>query len=489
MSGGKRRSVAAAATLSSMANGRARAAASRAGERRRDHAIDPGARRRVGAEAPDERVERGRRPGGLHLDPAGGVADAPGEPELGGQAPHERAEADPLDDALDDDAATPGRAVAGGGDARAGADRCTHANRLPPGSSAADGPNGPSMSVAGRVRDPRLWPDAGTGATIDGSTRADRPAVDAGGDPMRLPREHEHRPVTLVWLDADEAIVLRSAVPGGAVNWLRVNQQTVNSLNVFPVPDGDTGTNMVLTMQAAVQEISTSDDNNIGKIAHAVAQGALMGARGNSGVILSQLWRGFARSLDSCETMGPSLFVEALLEAKNTAYKGVVRPVEGTILTVAKDIAAAAETALKENPDLLQLLETIVSVADASVIRTPDLLPVLKQAGVVDAGGKGLFYIYEGMLRYQKGSPLNHHCQIFNRYPPFDWKIRWNQSNPVRTLRSLSIFTLTRCWIWKNIIRICPRWVHPYKLAKAMGCIGCISMFQPKTNIFRLITQ
>ncbi len=190
------------------------------------------------------------------------------------------------------------------------------------------------------------------------------------------------------------------------LNWLKINQQTVNALNVFPVPDGDTGTNMVLTMQAAVQEVSTLDDLNIGKIAHAVAQGALMGARGNSGVILSQLWRGFARTLDTNETMGPSHFVQALIEAKNTAYKGVVRPVEGTILTVAKDIASAAETALIEGPNLLQLLEVIVNAANESVIRTPELLPVLKQAGVVDSGGKGLFFIYEGMLRYIKGLPI-----------------------------------------------------------------------------------
>lgn len=192
-----------------------------------------------------------------------------------------------------------------------------------------------------------------------------------------------------------------------ALAWLRTNQQTVNALNVFPVPDGDTGTNMLLTMQAAYNEIAASNERNIGKIAHAIAQGALLGARGNSGVILSQLWRGFARALDNLETMDTPMMVRALVEAKNTAYKGVVRPVEGTILTVAKDVAAEAENCLLETKDFHQLMQRIVDAADDSVRRTPDLLPILKQAGVVDSGGKGLFFLLEGMLRYMKGLPLD----------------------------------------------------------------------------------
>ncbi len=199
---------------------------------------------------------------------------------------------------------------------------------------------------------------------------------------------------------------LKELVEAGMV-WLKTNQQTVNSLNVFPVPDGDTGTNMLLTMQAAFQEIANSGEHNIGKIAHAIAQGALMGARGNSGVILSQLWRGFARALDNYETMDAELFVKALMEARNTAYKGVVRPVEGTILTVAKDIARVAEEAFANHTtELDKILENIVHGADESVRYTPELLPVLKQAGVVDAGGKGLFFLLEGMLRHLKSLPL-----------------------------------------------------------------------------------
>lgn len=191
------------------------------------------------------------------------------------------------------------------------------------------------------------------------------------------------------------------------LTWLRTNQQTVNALNVFPVPDGDTGTNMVLTMQAAYEEIENSAEHNVGKIVHAVAHGALMGARGNSGVILSQLWRGFARAMDGHETLDAQLLVNALHQGRNTAYKGVVRPVEGTILTVSKDIAAAAEAALKETTDVYELLEKIIPAADASVQHTPELLPVLKDAGVVDSGGKGLFFILEGMVRYFNGLPLD----------------------------------------------------------------------------------
>ncbi len=189
--------------------------------------------------------------------------------------------------------------------------------------------------------------------------------------------------------------------------WLRTNQQNVNSLNVFPVPDGDTGTNMVLTMQAAFEEVENSGVENVGQLSHAVARGALMGARGNSGVILSQIWRGFARALDNEETMDVKLLAKALNEARETAYKGVVRPVEGTILTVIKDIAAQAEVSAQRTDLFTEVLADVVEAADASVQRTPDLLPILKQAGVVDSGGKGLFFIFEGMWRFINGDPLD----------------------------------------------------------------------------------
>ena len=202
-----------------------------------------------------------------------------------------------------------------------------------------------------------------------------------------------------------DGLALKKLIESGLL-WLRTNQQLVNSLNVFPVPDGDTGTNMVLTMQSAFDEINLSAEHNFGKMMHSVAHGALMGARGNSGVILSQLWRGFARAVDSIEVLDGPTFVQAFVNARDTAYKGVVRPVEGTILTVAKDSAAAAEEALKHTNDPLTILEYVVRAADISVQSTPDLLPVLKEAGVVDSGGKGLFFILEGMLRYSYGLSL-----------------------------------------------------------------------------------
>jgi DAK2 domain fusion protein YloV len=190
------------------------------------------------------------------------------------------------------------------------------------------------------------------------------------------------------------------------LTWLRTNQQTVNALNVFPVPDGDTGTNMVLTMQSAWNEIKDLGHRSISDMAAAVSKGALMGARGNSGVILSQLWRGFARGVHGKEILDGPTFVKAFGEARDTAYKGVVRPVEGTILTVAKEVALATEAALKSTEDPIQILEVAVRAADAAVQKTPELLPVLKQAGVVDSGGKGLFFILEGMLRHVYGESL-----------------------------------------------------------------------------------
>ena len=190
------------------------------------------------------------------------------------------------------------------------------------------------------------------------------------------------------------------------LTWLRTNKETVNALNVYPVPDGDTGTNMVITMQKAIEEIADNPERNIGRMMHAFAKGAFMNGTGNSGVILSQLWRGFARALDDQEVLDAPSFVNAFVEARDTAYRGIKSPVEGTILTVAKDIAAAAEAALEETDHPIVILEKVVEAADESVQRTPDLLPVLKAAGVVDAGGKGLFYILEGMLRFIYGLSL-----------------------------------------------------------------------------------
>lgn len=190
------------------------------------------------------------------------------------------------------------------------------------------------------------------------------------------------------------------------LTWLRTNQQIVNSLNVFPVPDGDTGTNMTLTLQSAWNEIKDLGTRNLGEMAAAVSKGALMGARGNSGVITSQILRGFSRGVHEKPVLDKETFVKALGEARDTAYKGVVRPVEGTILTVIKEVANAAEAALGSAKDAIEILEVAVRAADEAVKRTPEQLPVLKQAGVVDSGGKGLFFILEGMLRHVYGESL-----------------------------------------------------------------------------------
>ncbi len=190
------------------------------------------------------------------------------------------------------------------------------------------------------------------------------------------------------------------------VTWLRTNQQVVNSLNVFPVPDGDTGTNMVLTLNAAWTEIKDMGSHNLSEMAAAVSKGALMGARGNSGVITSQILRGFSRGVHEKAILDAATLVKAFAEARDTAYKGVVRPVEGTILTVIKEIALATEAALGSAKDAFDILEVAVKAADEAVKKTPDLLPVLKQAGVVDSGGKGLYFILEGMLKHVYGESL-----------------------------------------------------------------------------------
>lgn len=192
-----------------------------------------------------------------------------------------------------------------------------------------------------------------------------------------------------------------------ATIWLEKQAASINALNVFPVPDGDTGTNMLLTMQAALEEIDTVPDDSAASVARAAAHGSLMGARGNSGVILSQLLRGLAASLDNKPQFDGADFAAALTEGSTTAYKGVIKPVEGTILTVGREAAEAAQVAVEEgHRDFLQVMERVVAAARDSVARTPSLLDVLREAGVVDAGGQGLFAILEGGLRYMKGESV-----------------------------------------------------------------------------------
>lgn len=188
----------------------------------------------------------------------------------------------------------------------------------------------------------------------------------------------------------------------GADN-LQRHVEHVNALNVFPVPDGDTGTNMNLTMSAGVQELRGKPSESLAKVSEVLSKGLLMGARGNSGVILSQLFRGFARGVAGQEEVSPVQFAAALQQGVDTAYKAVVKPVEGTILTVAKEAAKHAVYYARRAQSMTELMEEVCSKANEALARTPELLPVLKQVGVVDSGGQGLVYIYEGFLQSLRG--------------------------------------------------------------------------------------
>jgi uncharacterized protein len=190
-------------------------------------------------------------------------------------------------------------------------------------------------------------------------------------------------------------------VLAGADN-LRRNVDLVNSLNVFPVPDGDTGTNMNLTIAAGSEELKKKPSSHIGKAADALSKGLLMGARGNSGVILSQLFRGFAKHVHDLESVNVQQFASALQQGVETAYKAVVKPVEGTILTVSKEAAKHAMQ-YRRGGDLVDLMQEVLNKAKEALARTPEQLPVLKQVGVVDAGGQGLVCVYEGFVAALNG--------------------------------------------------------------------------------------
>ena len=186
----------------------------------------------------------------------------------------------------------------------------------------------------------------------------------------------------------------------GSLSWLAANQEEVNRLNVFPVPDGDTGTNMLLTLQSAVEDIKDSQASEISKIARLASHGSLMGARGNSGVILSQIFRGFARAVEGKSALNPTELAGAFEEAANAAYRAVNRPTEGTILTVAREAGRAATAAASE-PDATAagVIAAAAAGARTAVLKTPSQLQILRDAGVVDAGGFGLQLILEGMLK------------------------------------------------------------------------------------------
>ncbi|MBF8265118.1 MAG: dihydroxyacetone kinase family protein, partial [Dehalococcoidia bacterium] len=189
-----------------------------------------------------------------------------------------------------------------------------------------------------------------------------------------------------------------------ATEWLKKSAGDIDALNVFPVPDGDTGTNMMLTMSSTIEEIARSSDLRLGAVSQSIAHGSLMGARGNSGVILSQILRGLAQGLSGKKTFDSLSFVSGLEEGARFAYKSMSRPVEGTMLTVIRETAIAARDALhSDRQGLIDVLNAAVRAARESVARTPTLLPVLRQVGVVDAGGQGIYVLLDGMLRYLQG--------------------------------------------------------------------------------------
>ncbi len=189
-----------------------------------------------------------------------------------------------------------------------------------------------------------------------------------------------------------------------ATSWLEKSAPEIDAMNVFPVPDGDTGTNMLLTMRSSIEKADDAPDHSASVVADALAGGALMGARGNSGVILSQIFRGLAMGLAEKNTFGGGDLASALLQASTKAYAGLSNPVEGTILTVIREAAEAAQAQAESgSDDLISVMEATVNAARESVANTPTLLPVLRDAGVVDAGGQGLYTILEGALRYLTG--------------------------------------------------------------------------------------
>ena len=184
------------------------------------------------------------------------------------------------------------------------------------------------------------------------------------------------------------------------------NAGYVDSLNVFPVPDGDTGTNMNLSMSSGAKETEMQKSAHIGKTAQALSKGLLMGARGNSGVILSQLFRGFGKHIEKEESIDVKGLAAAFQAGVDTAYKAVMKPVEGTILTVAREAAAKGVVVAQTETNMVAFMEAFIEEAKASLNRTPNLLPVLKEVGVVDSGGQGLLFVYEGFLASLKGEPL-----------------------------------------------------------------------------------
>jgi hypothetical protein len=202
-----------------------------------------------------------------------------------------------------------------------------------------------------------------------------------------------------------DAVLLKTMFLSGAGN-LKSKKEWINDLNVFPVPDGDTGTNMTMTILSAAKEVSAIDKPDMASLAKAISSGSLRGARGNSGVILSQLFRGFTKEIKSCEVIDVNVLANAFDRAVETAYKAVMKPKEGTILTVAKGAAQKASELADVSDDILEVMKGILAYAEEVLAKTPDMLPVLKEAGVVDSGGQGLVEVLRGCIMAYEGNPV-----------------------------------------------------------------------------------
>ncbi|GAA0349677.1 DAK2 domain fusion protein YloV [Bacillus horti] len=225
-----------------------------------------------------------------------------------------------------------------------------------------------------------------------------------------------------------DGLLFAQMIREGAKN-LTKHVKVVDSLNVFPVPDGDTGTNMNLSFTSGVNEMNKVTSADISAVTKALSRGLLMGARGNSGVILSQLFRGFSKNVETERELNAKQFAVALKKGVETAYKAVMKPVEGTILTVSKDAANAAEKIVKQTDDIMVVMETVLQEAKDSLKRTPDLLPILKQVGVVDSGGQGLVYVYEGFMAALKGETIDDESSVA---PAQGYDVKENKEEHVR---------------------------------------------------------
>ncbi len=211
--------------------------------------------------------------------------------------------------------------------------------------------------------------------------------------------------------------ILKNMFIAGA-KYLESKKKYVDELNVFPVPDGDTGTNMTLTILAAAREVEKADGSNMAQIAKAISSGSLRGARGNSGVILSQIFRGFAREIANHEELDTIILANAMAKGSETAYKAVMKPKEGTILTIARAAAEKAAEIAVETTDILEALREVIKYADEVLEQTPDMLPVLKEAGVVDAGGQGLIYVLKGaLMALENGTDVTLELDFDNEEP------------------------------------------------------------------------